>query len=148
MRKRIGSGLFVAGGEGAKLSAVVWYSPIFLHSYICICVHIPFHLRSPSSGLCSLPELPHEMVHPTADIFEGVVVMFIICNIITWLSWWALSSSQISCDPNNCVQVLRICHGMGCHNWRSGDTWRNWTNTTHYRHYHTRLILFEYWLDK
>ena len=31
--------------------------------------------RSPSTGLCSLPDLPHEMVHPTVDMFGGVAII-------------------------------------------------------------------------
>ena len=42
-----------------------------------------FHqIRSPNSGLCSLPDLPHEMVHPTADMLQGVVIIFSIIVII------------------------------------------------------------------
>ena len=62
-----------------------------------------------------------------------IIVMFIIITF------------HISYNPNNLIQVLRICHGMGCHNWRWGH-WRNWKNTTHYRHYHTRFFVCVYCL--
>ena len=31
--------------------------------------------RSQSTGICSLPDLPHEMVHPTVDMFGGVAII-------------------------------------------------------------------------
>jgi len=57
------TGLLVVGGEGARLSAVLW---------------------SPSTGLCSLPDLPHEMVHPTVDMFGGVLRL---CHGMECFNW-------------------------------------------------------------
>ena len=50
-----------------------------MHSTFVIEFH---HKRSPSTGLCSLPDLPHEMVHPTVDMFGGVAIIIILINIV------------------------------------------------------------------
>ena len=86
-------GLLVVGGEGARLSAVLWWNLKWIHRIVVFSndkknsypkghfTHILFlqlnfiNKRSPSTGLCSLPDLPHEMVHPTVDMFGGVAII-------------------------------------------------------------------------